>query len=282
MKAPQESPTFRSNARKVFVAVAVVIFSLQLPYSLLTYTDFLQGIRRPEAESAHLISDDASGVLLSTVDLPIQSKNAPARSRPSEQKPNLPQCGHSVLFSSMRHGSTWLMNSIEHCQFSDGLSYGDANKHTELWRHGASWPLSDVTVSEASEYAEINCSLKIFPFAFKKDVRSFIEDIIRRGLPILVLQRDPAAVFESLKVARESGKWNKVRLPDKSRTVEVNATSLQAEKARLARYFTKSFTLLKDLGAPKVDAFMFEDIHELEYIVARNNGCYIHNCNFLQ
>jgi len=213
------------------------------------------------------------------------SSGADALKKGPSQPPSLPRCAHVVMFTSPRHGSTWLVDSIERCKYSNGTkSFGDANWYAELWNPGQRGPLFNLTAEEAVEYIARNGSVKLFPVALERDARFVVDAAVRRGFPIFLLRRDAVAVFQSVQNVRIDDVWNRVRKP--SRTSEREAVQEDDERfvgmrRNLQKFFEKAEALLSEVGATKVDDFTFEDIYEQEFIVARNNGCYIHNCNFL-
>lgn len=200
-------------------------------------------------------------------------------------QPTLPLCKHVMLFSAPRHGSTWLVDSIEGCRFrKDGVFY-QAIQNSELWtpRHKL---LSNVTVGGALNHLRFQCSVKMFPSTFRHldDVHRLVVQAKRHQVPMVVLLRNPKSVFLSFKRAREHKVWNRVASSD----AQIQADESIDEESEMFRTFEKKrqshfemiFEMIRRFRL-KVDMFEYEDIKDLPFIVAENNACYIRNCNFV-
>lgn len=200
--------------------------------------------------------------------------------------PDLPQCGHALLLTAPRHGSTWLVDSIERCSFRANGTFTTANNNAELWipSHVA---LSNISVAHATRHLQQNCSLKLFPQSFTtrpQDAVSMVRVARDTDTPILVLTRSIEAVFVSWRRARSEKVWNLVSAPNQMRNSTVDKELWNAFvpfRDGVIRYFSMVDDVLERLEVRKVDRFAYEDIANKRFVVARKNGCYIRNCNFM-
>jgi len=203
-----------------------------------------------------------------------------------QQKPSLPQCERMIVFSAPRHGSTWLIDCIGRCKYSDGKTYGHTNFYAETWNPGLVGPLQDIGMEDAVKYVERNGSIKLFPMSFRRKPGGpefVITKASKRGIPVVILTRNESDSFQSWKYAKETADWIQVRPEGNpgNKTVDENDESFKSFSSNLKSYFEKVRLLLQEAGATIVDEFAYEEIKDQEFIVAKNSGCYIHNCNFL-
>lgn len=253
----------------LLLAAATIVFAFLVISLVSSESSFVQFLQAPASTNA---TKSAQPLAVDDGDI---SASPP---------PDLPRCGHSLLFSSARHGSTWLIDSIEQCRFQNSGKYLKANDNSELWVPGHKL-LANATVQEAMERLDGVCSLKVFPITLShlQDMEKLVVHARDSGAPIMVLRRDPKSVYVSLMKAREQGVWNRVApggtdVPqDDLNEADRDFVAFQQNKLR---YFEKVLALLKRFDV-QFDLFEYEEVSKQEFIVAQNNGCYVHNCNFL-
>lgn len=130
-----------------------------------------------------------------------------------------PECRNAVIFTGARQGSTWFIDSIQHCAYShvDSQSGGrlfhpDVFKKTEIWKHFGEPQLdgTDLSAQDALHYVVHNTSIKIFPSVFwrrRNDVAEILRNRFVHKLTILVLRRDVEATWHSWLRAQQSNIW---------------------------------------------------------------------------
>lgn len=210
---------------------------------------------------------------------------------------NMKQCGHTILFTAPRHGSSWFIDCIENCSFSVanyGQSFGNANSLTELWNIDQksfveTISVVDISVNDAINYVKYNLSIKLFPREFRErieDSMKFVLASYKNGVPIVILRRNPESASRSLAIARKDVKWN---INSNGAITSNNDTErtdiyLQDEQ-NLA--FINSVKLHYDLVDQKLsqlripfDSVNYEEIKIQQYIVLPKNQCYVRNCNY--
>lgn len=125
-----------------------------------------------------------------------------------------PNCPHILLITQARYGSTWLLDSVEHCRYSklEQVEPGIYGKHvcidTEL-RNIHHSPLRDVTTLDMVSCLHNN-SLKLFPTGFENILR--IEGLLRVvEYPDVVLRRTARDACCRVQKSRHSGQWARVK-----------------------------------------------------------------------
>lgn len=220
---------------------------------------------------------------------PTSSENIGAfRSKFSKPPVGMKACGHMILFSAPRHGSTWFIDCVEKCLFSEaneGKSFGNLNFYSELWNPGQPGPLLNLSVDGAVEYLQKNASVKLFPSAVFQNRNDSIELTSRsyaNGVPIVLLTRSPDAASKSNSIAKERGIWNtnlKRSAEEYEQSVRLKST-IKADPNFISRV-TNHFRLVEEILREKDFAFDtvdYDDIKNLEYIELPINNCYVRNC----
>lgn len=203
------------------------------------------------------------------------------------------RCAHLVLFSSARHGSTWLIDSVERCRYSRSARRRppepfdpDVFRATEPWKHRRS-PLYAVSGADAARYVRANSSVKVFSSTAAlnpQGVRDLVSNASALRLPVVILRRDPGATFESLRVAKHSGVWNGRRntsgLDDAQIAGLVDQEAFEHYKAAMDSHYQSINRMLYHAGVTWTDTVDYDRIKAQKYIRLHNNNCYIRNCNF--
>lgn len=235
-----------------------------------------------------------------------QNDNAPPTpSRPSASRP-LPQsqplvreCGHVLLFTSPRHGSTWFLDNVEKCRFSRkfGGTFGNLNSLTEMWNQGQFGPVRNLTAPQAVNYLLSNLSLKIFPgpYSERRDVAiQLVEQLGQSNnniIPVVILKRAVNDVYRSLSMAQKTGTWNRNNQALKKDSIDDEKDDgderLNVQEQRMvlphddfmSEFFAQVPEDLENRGI-RYDTLDYEDIKERQWIMLPKNGCYVRNCNF--
>lgn len=130
------------------------------------------------------------------------------------------ECQNAVIFTGARQGSTWFIDSIQHCMYSrvdpesgHRLFHPDVFRKTEIWKHFGEPQLdgTHLTAQDALNYVVHNTSIKIFPSVFwrrRHDVAEILRHRQKYNLTILVLRRDVEATWHSWLRAQRSNVWN--------------------------------------------------------------------------
>lgn len=205
-------------------------------------------------------------------------------------------CPHVLLFSAVRHGSTWFVDNVERCAYSRDASgnrtgfFGKLNQNAELWLKAQPGPLKSMPVNEVPNYVFNNHSTKIFPFIWSSrldDVRHILHAVsgFVPPVPIVLLTRDEQSVYQSWLTAKETEVWN----ADTNGTKRALNSSIwdspeQIQKAqsyadRLKKYFADVAVYLSRNGYV-FDQLDYDRIVQMRSIPLQNSACVIHNCNF--
>lgn len=204
-------------------------------------------------------------------------------------------CPHVLLFTAVRHGSTWLVDNVEHCAYSRDAagvrtgSFGTLNRLAELWVAAQKGPLVDVSADRVPAYVVHNHSVKIFPFVWTSrsdEVRGIVRAVADARVPIVLLTRDERKVYQSLLTALESNVWNadtngtaKHDAVDRPRLSALENSKAQAYYARLKKYFA-AVRFYLDKQRLVYDQLDYDNVLQLRSIPLQNAACVIHNCNF--
>lgn len=223
----------------------------------------------------------------------------------------LQPCTNAILFSAQRSGSTWMIDNLENCRYTqitpEGKKFrGDTFIRTELWHQFGNPEIhsKNVSVSDALRYIVLNSSVKIFPSVWNRsrdDVVSLVRAQNQSQLTILVLRRDHLAVIKSY---QNIGKtmWNGL-YPTNYFTQEENETSdgrqldddapgprsapdrpvhPQIQKI-VGDYSTFERDVEEFLGKEdgvRYDVLNYEDVRYEPAIMLDGNRCVIRNCNY--
>lgn len=199
-----------------------------------------------------------------------------------------PDCPHILLITQARHGSTWLLDSIEHCRYSklEQVEPGIYGKRvyldTEVW-HTHNTPLCNITIPDVVSHLHNN-SLKLFPTGVENIPR--IERLLRVvDSPVVVLRRTPRDACCSLQKAQHSGQWARV----KGQAPHVDDAACQCDRTcqRVCRewsvetdnYFADVARLLRRTSV-QADWIWYERVKDLPVITLRHARCVVRNCNF--
>lgn len=202
-----------------------------------------------------------------------------------------PLCPHIILVSAPRHGSTWFLDSVEKCRYlkvnkTTGQHYykGAVFRETEVW-HSHAGPVQFISPDDAFIYVQRNTSLKIFPKLDNKRGRviTLLKDIAKTKIPIIVLTRKVTSTFSSLTEARKKKSWNNIPASPGSNPMEIDEETkvFLTYKQEIEDFFNGMDEILKNLPTTRIDYMDYDDVKDMEYIHAKNNNCYIRNCNFI-
>lgn len=236
----------------------------------------------------------------------------------SESSPpaGMRQCGHVILFSAPRHGSTWFLDCVENCTFtmSNDGTFGKLNEMTELWNHGQKGPVDHISLDGAIDYVQRNISVKLFPFPLKlneDNATRLIEQSSRNGISLVVLTRRYTEAYRSHLEARESMEWNTNLAASKNKSGEedhdMNTSvrtvvdgegrpvdvsdgksgdnqpeefmSLDVYKEFLHWHFVRAYQILDNLSL-LYDVLDYDVVRKQKWIVLSKQNCYVYNCNF--
>lgn len=213
---------------------------------------------------------------------------------------DIPACGHMLVFTGPRHGSTWFVNNIENCSYSqpDG-TFGDLFGHSELWVDRKKGFVSDLTVNEAVEWLQSNTSLKMFPVAWNKR-QPFASQLVLNAhserVPIVLLARDVRNAFRSMLVSTETGRWkeNAVHSQNPQRhqddldefdsvvdnLIQNNDPKWRYFKSKMTSHLNAARDFLNRKRIP-YDLVTYDEFVDIESVVLPNANCVIRNCNFI-
>lgn len=213
---------------------------------------------------------------------------------------DIPYCGHSLVIAGPRHGSTWLVNNIENCSYSqsDG-TFGNLHDKSELWIPRPQNLVSNISVYQAEKYISHNSSLKLFPWpwrAFKNDSERLLQYCVKHKIPIVLLGRDVRQAFRSMVLARETNRWNDNNIRNtlifNSSLIE-NVEQTVAEKIKLRTNDWVTFNSQMKQHALSVanyldknnfsfDRVAYDSFVKEKEIVLPNSHCKIRNCNYVR
>lgn len=217
----------------------------------------------------------------------------------SRQKNNsLPYCGHSLVVTGPRHGSTWFVNNIENCSFShpDG-TFGTLHDQSELWIQRPYSKVANLSVERVEHYVAHNVSLKMFPYPWRTrqhDAKRLLLYCIKHNIPVILLQRDVRHAFQSMVIAKKTNRWNdnaKSSVNSNSNQTRIIVQSVNNMIASAHKEWTQ-FEKHMNLHHESVSAFL--DLHNLPYdrviydhivnklhVELQNAQCRIRNCNYV-
>lgn len=236
-----------------------------------------------------------------------QTKSATSQDRRVDSTidtpPTTPQCPRLVLLSAPRHGSTWFLNSVEQCRFSETstvngsqvTSYGSFNSLTELWNPAQkSSQLRNISAYDAAQYVRQNVSIKLFPISVMNIPRleMFLNEANKRGVRFVALKRIPREAFKSWVQAALSAKWNTHSKGRTKRTIITDEDMKEYMKksdlteGAYVRWIESNFAIyekvLNGLGM-HFDVLWYEEIQDRKYIeVGGADGCHVRNCNYVE
>lgn len=108
-----------------------------------------------------------------------------------------------------------------------------------------------------------------------------------RGLddstPVFMLRRNLKDAYNSLEQAKKTGAWrrNRIKLEDRmSNRNVVKDDMYYAYESSMTKYFEKLERLMRDEGVVW-DEIDYDEASMSKTIVAKKQGCYITNCNYL-
>lgn len=194
-------------------------------------------------------------------------------------------CSHIVLFSAPRHGSTWFIDSVEQCSFTlaNNGTFGSLNSQTEIWNGGQNGVVRDMSTEDAVHYVVHNMSLKLFPTPWKvhrQEAVSIIERAHERGIPIVMLTRQPESALKSLLVAKETRVWNRVaNSSSDSVQLSVEEEELLDYQNVISKHFDSARQYLESHSIP-YDSFDYDVVKSMPQIDLPNSRCFVRNCNY--
>lgn len=230
-----------------------------------------------------------------------------------------PLCPHVVLLSAARHGSTWFIDSVERCRFSEannGTSFGKLNMFSEMWMTSHDGPLRDMKYGHALDYVTTFMSIKFFPWTwtlYSENITSLVRAAHHmRHLPVVVLTRSHADAYRSFVSAQEKGTWNSA-VPDSDAgagKVSTNEVTLRQSSARAVNVkqnasvrqgqteqkkieededfkhfaeqrdeYFKTIRSMLKQNNVKYDQVDYDEIKGIKWIHLPNSQCYVRNCN---
>lgn len=231
---------------------------------------------------------------LNTLPAAVQRKNIAS----SDNTSSLPYCGHSLVISGPRHGSTWFLNNIENCTYSqpDG-TFGTLHDESELWIPRPNSKVLNITISEAEHYIIHNVSLKMFPWpwrTYQNNSRRLLHHCKRHKIPIILLQRDPLQAFRSMIIAEVTNNWNKNTIQNYQykedhtdhfeRLIKKHMEGREKDWKKFhfhIKQHVASVHAYLDLHKLPHDLVSYEKLINLKIIYLPNAGCKIQNCNFI-
>ena len=204
-----------------------------------------------------------------------------------------PPCARALIFTGARQGSTWFVDSLERCRYSsagagtpDRRYADDVFKRTELWKHFGEPHLdgSALSADDALRYIVTNSSVKIFPSVYyrrKADVVHMLRQRDKFNLAVFVLRRHVNATWDSWVRAQNSNVWNGAK---KEHEAELNQTLYDVRDYFFdsRQRYDENVDAMLDGFQVQYDLFDYDDIKDKALIYARNNACFIRNCNYVQ
>lgn len=135
---------------------------------------------------------------------------------------------------------------------------------------------------QALDYLVNRSSVKIFPESFYPhvhDLNFFVREAERLGINIMVLNRNVEDAWISFINANATGIFNG-SVKNDSVALLVNEKEHKKFVGERKEYDNNVNEFLKDMGV-RHDIFDYDEIKDVNRIVARENECYIQNCNFV-
>lgn len=235
------------------------------------------------------------------------SNNATSRVRPGLSKEtqdnSLPACGHVLVFTGPRHGSTWFLNNVENCTYSnsDG-TFGKLHDYSELWVPRPFSNVMNMSVADAQDWIVHNVSLKIFPWPWRnrpEDAKQILLHAVKHGIPIVLLERDVYQAYRSIMLALRTKRWDDnarrtgngvdTALSDKEDLNKVDEMVDEMVKSGNRNWIqfkedmdthleaVSEFLMQQHLSYDRVN---YDDIVDIPSITLTNAQCVIRNCNF--
>lgn len=205
------------------------------------------------------------------------------------------QCGHVLLFTAPRHGSTWFVDCVEKCAFTiaNNGTFGHLNKYTELWNGGQDGPVLSISPEDAAEYVHENISLKVFPAPlrnFGEDVEKLTDIAYQKyNVPLVLLTRSLEDAYKSLATAEQQKVWNaNTNMSNDAvasmRAVEISQVEIDEKKDEVFQRFVQLHydTVRKMLNEKQYmfDELDYDALRASKYFVLEKNQCYIKSCNY--
>lgn len=226
----------------------------------------------------------------------------PGLSKETEDK-SLPGCGHVLVFTGPRHGSTWFLNNVENCTYtnSDG-TFGKLHDYSELWVPRPFSNVMNMSVADAQDWIVHNVSLKIFPWPWRnrpEDAKQILLHAVKHGVPIVLLERDVYQAYRSIMLALRTKRWDDnarrtgngvdTALSDKEDLNKVDEMVDEMVKSGNRNWIqfkedmdthleaVSEFLMQEHLAYDRVN---YDDIVDIPSITLTNARCVIRNCNF--
>lgn len=202
----------------------------------------------------------------------------------------LTQCGRTILFTGPRHGSTWFLDCVENCTFSqanNGESFGNLNFVSELWNNGQQGPIVNISVDGAIDYVQHNLSVKIFPTPFRKrneQAMRLVQRSYENGVTLVLLTRKPEAASKSFAIAKEGGVWNansKGQPTSNNDSVKIDLADGEREGFinMIKHHYELVHQKLTEYQIP-YDSLDYDEIKNQKYFILPKNRCYVRSCNY--
>lgn len=216
------------------------------------------------------------------------------------------KCGHILLLSHPRQGSTWFLDCVEGCAFSNRYNgtFGKLNAFSELWNVAQKGgPLTNISATLAVEFLTSVMSLKIFstPWeVYPHGVRQVVLNASKRGIPIVILNRRPRDAYLSFERARARNLWNENTyspsgsdfdsVEGKDFNLDSSQNDVINEKKLLNSESFRNFKEFRMKHYERVQAFLkkenipydevdYDDIKAQPTIVLPVANCIVCNCN---
>lgn len=210
-----------------------------------------------------------------------------------------PPCPHVLVFTAPRHGSSWFVNNVENCTYSqpDG-TFGTLFGRSELWVHWKWSVVADITAPAAVSWLLSECSIKIFPVAWNKH-RAGAEHVVFRAhdarVPIVLLARDVRKAFRSFYISQVTDVWERninhsVQNSQRdlrsdrldaiaNQLIDDDAPRWRAFRSKMTAHLNNTQHFLDEHAIP-YDRVVYDDIVDLPSVTLPNAKCVIRNCNF--
>lgn len=205
---------------------------------------------------------------------------------------NITRCPHAVVITSQRHGSSWFVNCIDNCSFSqvDHELNFDAKLYlkTELWNPTFKLgPVANISFNETLNYLKVNHSLKILPNVHDlhhETIQKFLVRVASFKLPIVVLRRNLSNAFKSYTIAKRTRQFNiNSKQSNGERTLRLNfPRDIMQENnfvMKINSYFHNITSFLKRKNIV-FEKLWYEEIRENRTIFLKSQNCEIFNCNY--